>query len=51
MDVRTWQSEPFEELSSSISRQTLHTENMTLARVRFERGAEVAQHEHGNDRS
>ncbi len=49
MDVRTWAGEPFEELSPSIERQALHTENMTLARVRFKEGAEVAPHAHENE--
>jgi quercetin dioxygenase-like cupin family protein len=49
VDVRTWDGEPFEELNPAIGRQTLHTENMTIARVRFEQGAEVAPHEHENE--
>jgi quercetin dioxygenase-like cupin family protein len=49
MNVRQWLVEPVEELSPTIGRQMLHTETMTLARVRLKRGAVVPRHAHANE--
>ncbi len=38
-----------EELSPGISRQAMHTETMTLARIRLARGAVVPRHEHASE--
>lgn len=49
MDVQRWSEEPVEQLSSTIGRQMIHTESMTLARVQLKRGALVPMHEHVNE--
>lgn len=49
MEVRDWHREPAEALSPAIARQVLHTETMTLARLRLARGALVPVHRHDNE--
>lgn len=49
MDVQRWDSEPVEQLSPKIGRQMIHTETMTLARIRLRRGAVVPRHQHPNE--
>ncbi len=49
VEVRDWHREPAEELSPAITRQVLHTETMTLARLRLAKGALVPWHRHGNE--
>lgn len=49
MDVRRWHEEPVEQLSSSIGRQVLHTESITLARIVLVAGAHVPRHEHESE--
>ena len=46
MHVQRWHSEPVEELSPTIGRQVVHTENMTIARITLGVGAVVPRHEH-----
>jgi len=47
--VQRWLEEPVEQLSSTIGRQVIHTEAMTLARLRLARGAVVPRHRHENE--
>ena len=49
MHVQRWSEEPVEQLSSTIGRQMIHTETMTLARVVLRKGALVPMHEHENE--
>jgi quercetin dioxygenase-like cupin family protein len=46
MHVQRWHSEAVEELSPTIGRQLVHTENMTIARITLGAGAVVPRHEH-----
>ena len=49
MGVQRWEESGFEQLSASISRQAVHGEAMTVARIRLRRGTLVEQHEHVNE--
>ena len=49
MQVKRWHEEPVEELSSAIARQAIHTQTMTLARIRLARGAVVPRHQHPSE--
>ncbi len=46
MGQHTWKSIPVEQMSSLVSRQVLHTENATVARLRLKKGAVVPLHHH-----
>jgi quercetin dioxygenase-like cupin family protein len=47
--VQSWLQGPVEELSPTLARQVLHTESMTLARLRLARGALVPRHRHPSE--
>ena len=49
MEVQDWSGAQIEWLSSTIGRQMIHTETMTLARVTLRQGAVVPMHEHENE--
>jgi quercetin dioxygenase-like cupin family protein len=49
MHVERWLEAPVEELSPSIGRQVVHTETMTIARIRLAAGARVPRHEHPHE--
>lgn len=49
MAVYDWQSVPHEQLNPKLSRQVIHTENMTIARLALAAGAVVPQHHHTNE--
>ena len=49
MDQHNWAEIPEEKLSGLISRQVIHTANMTIARLRLGKGALVAMHNHLNE--
>lgn len=49
MPVHRWLDEPVEELTSSIGRQLVHTETMTVARIHLRAGAAVPRHEHAHE--
>ncbi len=44
-----WSAIPLEQLNPSISRQVIHGETMTLARIRLRRGGVVPLHQHTNE--
>jgi quercetin dioxygenase-like cupin family protein len=46
VDVQRWDEEPVDQLNSSIGRQMIHTETMTLARIILSEGAVVPSHHH-----
>ena len=49
MDIRSWDTEPVEQLNADIGRQMAHTETMTVARILLARGAHVPLHAHANE--
>jgi quercetin dioxygenase-like cupin family protein len=49
VDVVRWDAEPVEQLSSTIGRQVVHTERMTVARVLLAEGARVPEHRHEHE--
>jgi len=44
-----WIEIPEEQMSAAISRQVIHGETMTVARIRLRKGAVVPLHEHANE--
>jgi quercetin dioxygenase-like cupin family protein len=49
MDQYNWSAVPEEEMSPLLSRQAIHTEHMTIARLRIKKGALVPLHQHANE--
>lgn len=49
MKLHRWSDIPVETLSPTIERQVLHTDQMTVARLRMRRGAIVPRHQHINE--
>jgi len=49
MDVYNWARIPEEKMNPLVSRQVIHTPQMTIARIRLARGAVVPLHEHANE--
>jgi quercetin dioxygenase-like cupin family protein len=44
-----WSDVPEEQLNPSVSRQVIHGETMTVARIRLHKGAVVPLHQHVNE--
>ena len=44
-----WTEIPEEQMSAAISRQVIHGETMTVARIRLRKGAVVPLHQHVNE--
>jgi len=44
-----WTEIPEEHMSAAISRQVIHGETMTMARIRLRKGAVVPLHQHTNE--
>jgi quercetin dioxygenase-like cupin family protein len=44
-----WTEVPEEQMSAAISRQVIHGETMTVARIRLRKGAIVPLHQHVNE--
>jgi len=44
-----WNTVPEEQMNPSITRQVIHGETMTVARLRLKKGAIVPQHQHVNE--
>lgn len=49
MDLYNWTEIPEEKMSPLLSRQVIHTERMTIARLRISKGAIVPLHHHENE--
>jgi quercetin dioxygenase-like cupin family protein len=49
MDQYNWSAIPEEAMSPLLSRQAIHTEHMTIARLRIKKGALVPLHRHPNE--
>jgi quercetin dioxygenase-like cupin family protein len=44
-----WSEIPVENMSPVLARQVIHTERMTIARLRLKKGAVVPRHSHNNE--
>ena len=49
MQHSEWAQIPSEEMSPTVIRRVIHTENMTIARLQLKKGGTVAEHHHGNE--
>ncbi|MES1261557.1 MAG: cupin domain-containing protein [Acidobacteriota bacterium] len=49
MDHYNWTVIPVEEMSALLTRQVIHTEHLTIARLRLRKGALVPLHHHVNE--
>lgn len=49
MDLYNWNAIPEEVMSPLVTRQVIHTELMTIARLRMKKGAIVPLHHHINE--
>jgi quercetin dioxygenase-like cupin family protein len=49
MDQYNWDAIPEEKLSDLVSRRVIHTDRMTVARLRLRKGAVVPMHHHENE--
>jgi quercetin dioxygenase-like cupin family protein len=44
-----WSEIPAEQMNDAVTRQVMHTDTMTVARLRLRRGAVVPRHSHTNE--
>jgi quercetin dioxygenase-like cupin family protein len=44
-----WSAIPVEKMNEKLSRQVIHTEHLTVARIILKRGANVPDHRHSNE--
>ena len=49
MPLYRWDEIPLEQLNPLVSRQCIHTEKMTVARIHLKQGAVVPLHAHANE--
>ena len=49
MQVHNWQGIEKEQLNPLYTRQVIHSDTMTVVRVHFKKGCEVAEHSHPNE--
>jgi quercetin dioxygenase-like cupin family protein len=49
MQVHNWQGIEKEQLNPLYARQVIHSDTMTVVRVHFKKGCEVAEHSHPNE--
>ena len=49
MKVHRWKEIPIEQLNPLVTRQVLHSDQMTIARLQLKRGAVVPRHQHINE--
>jgi quercetin dioxygenase-like cupin family protein len=49
MKLHDWQELPPEPLNPLLTRQAIHTERMTVARLHLKAGCKVPPHTHGNE--
>ena len=49
MKIHKWGSIPAEQLNATVTRQTIHAANMTVARIHLLQGAIVPEHRHPNE--
>ena len=49
MKLHRWTAVPVENMSEAVSRQVVHSDTMTIARLRLGKGAIVPRHSHPNE--
>lgn len=49
MKLHRWSEIPLEQLNPLVTRQAVHTDRMTIARLGLTKGAIVPRHHHGNE--
>ena len=49
MKLHRWNEVPVEQLNPLITRQAIHTDSITMARLVMKKGAVVARHQHVNE--
>jgi quercetin dioxygenase-like cupin family protein len=49
MKLHRWSEIPVEQLNPLVSRQVVHSDNMTIARLQLKKGAVVPRHQHVNE--
>jgi quercetin dioxygenase-like cupin family protein len=49
MDRYNWQSVPVEQMNPQVTRQVIHTPQMTISRLHLAKGAVVPEHSHPNE--
>ncbi len=49
MQIHRWEQVPVEQFTAQLAMQTVHRDNMTIARVSLAKGAVVPTHQHANE--
>jgi quercetin dioxygenase-like cupin family protein len=49
MKLHRWAGVPVENMTETVTRQVVHTDSMTIARLRLAKGAVVPRHSHPNE--
>jgi quercetin dioxygenase-like cupin family protein len=49
MKIHSWNQIPAEPMTDTVTRQVLHTDTMTIARLYLKKGAVVPRHSHPNE--
>ena len=49
MELYNWDQMPDEQLNPQLARKVVHTEHMTIARLRIQKGSVVPEHAHINE--
>lgn len=49
MKIHTWSKVPLEQLNDLVTRQCVHTDQMTMSRLVLRKGAVVPRHHHVNE--
>ena len=49
MKLHRWAAVPVENMTETVTRQVVHTDSMTIARLRLGKGAIVPRHSHPNE--
>ena len=49
MKLHRWATVPVENMTEAVSRQVVHSDTMTIARLRLGKGAIVPRHSHANE--
>jgi quercetin dioxygenase-like cupin family protein len=49
MKIHSWNEIPVEQMTDAVTRQVVHTDTMTIARLHLKKGAVVPRHSHPNE--
>ena len=49
MKIYSWKQIPVEQMNEAVTRQVVHTDSMTIARLHLKKGAVVPRHSHPNE--